>query len=385
MLQFDLKKLLHFVITLILCLVIIFLIPNGLLAKSCPNKIEKPEGCKSLSYRPKDFCKRMKKKWVPDGHNEGILIRCNSEMHIDHIISWKWAYDTGKICDPKKLDALCRDPNNLIFTKKKTNLMKSDLGPVEWNKKQQVSPRQKGFFVHLFLNASKGYLNITEQELLSGVSDDPQMAKKIIQETKPTAELIRAHTTIKYETGMKIKSTKSGLNRLTLSSLGAVSDATYVLRRNLLEKIPKKLARKSWSATPAGVAALSVPGVASATMLGFLAWEIHEDCQLIKEITRLNKEVKKLETLLEIGETEIANSEESNLSTENDFCGMTKDALFQTITGVTLDFEKCMNARMNSYEINPDECKNFEIDNPDYDIIINKEISLEEIENPNYD
>ena len=212
-----------------------------------------------------------------------------------------------------------------------------------------------------------------------------QMAKKIIQETKPTAELIRAHTTIKYETGMKIKSTKSGLNRLTLSSLGAVSDATYVLRRNLLEKIPKKLARKSWSATPAGVAALSVPGVASVTMLGFLAWEIHEDCQLIKEITRLNKEVKKLETLLEIGETEIANSEESNLSTENGFCGMTKDALFQTITGVTPDFEKCMNARMNSYEINPDECKNFEIDNPDYDIIINKEISLEEIENPNYD
>ena len=44
-----------------------------------------------------------------------------------------------------------------------------------------------------------------------------------------------------------------------------------------------------------------------------------------------------------------------------------------------------MNARMASYEINPDECKNFEIDNPDYDIIINKEISLEEIENPNYD
>ena len=80
--------------------------------------------------------------------------------------------------------------------------------------------------------------------------------------------------------------------------------------------------------------------------------------------------MKKLETLLEIGETEIANSG-SNLSRKM-ILWYDKRCLFQTITGVTLDFEKCMNARMNSYEINPDECKNFEIDNPDYDIIINK-------------
>ena len=52
-------------------------------------------------------------------------------------------------------------------------------------------------------------------------------------------------------------------------------------------------------------------------------------------------------------------------------CGMSKDDLYETITGKNIKFEKCVEARLLQNKIRPAACEGFDWSPPKYDDTVN--------------
>ena len=88
--------------------------------------------------------------------------------------------------------------------------------------------------------------------------------------------------------------------------------------------------------------------------LAIIAWELYDACEQLKDLKELNS----------VG---LFLDEESKVVQEDPVCGVSKEELFEKITGLDRSHEKCIDARVASRAINPPECKNFPLEFPEYD------------------
>ena len=107
------------------------------------------------------------------------------------------------------------------------------------------------------------------------------------------------------------------------------------------------------SRTTASAFIETLPVVGGIAVLGTLAWDVHDTCQLLKDLHEL--------------QTKLALSGENRAEIEGGWCGLSAEDILDRLAGTASAEERaCVFARIQTQTLDPPECAAFPFELPDY-------------------